>query len=245
MAALTWDKSGERYYETGVSKGVLYPLRGGRYGTGVPWNGLTAVNESSSGAEVTPMYADNTKYLNLMSVEDFKATIEAYNYPDEFAQCDGSEELAVSIMIGQQKRKPFGFCYRTEVGNDTEDMDAGYKIHLVFYCMAAPTDRSYATVNESPDAMTFSWELTTLPVEIDGCKPSATLVLDSRRFKKSAITNVLKHIEDILYGTQTTDPTFPKVSEILDVYDLEMYIRDSSNDTILDSDGNMIQSRVL
>ena len=169
MAVLTWDDIGERYYETGVRNGVLYLLDAqGAYSTGVAWNGLTAINESHDGGEPNALYADDMKYLNLMSAEDFKATIEAYTYPDEFAECDGSASLAAGVTIGQQKRKAFGLSYQTRIGNDVDQTDLGYKIHLVYGCMAAPTDKNYASINESPEAITFSWEVSTTPVDIPG-----------------------------------------------------------------------------
>ena len=200
MSVLTWDKTGQRHFETGVDHGVVYPLKGGRYLPGAAWNGLTAVNESSSGAEATPLYADNIKYLNLMSAEEYNSTIEAYTYPESFSDCIGEAELAKGVVLGQQKRQHFGFSYRTKCGNDTDGVDHGYQIHLIFDCQASSSDRSYATVNDSPDAMTYSWEVSTTPVEVPGFKPTASVVLDSRKFKTKGLVNVLRHIEDILYG---------------------------------------------
>ena len=165
MSRLTWDNAGERYYETGVKQGVLYPIQSdGKYSLGVAWNGLTAVTESPSGAEATALYADDIKYLNLISNEEFGATIEAYTYPDEFAECDGSAALADGVMLGQQKRKTFGLCYKTTVGNDVDGNDYGYKLHLIYGCLAAPSEKAYATINDSPEAITFSWEVSTTPV---------------------------------------------------------------------------------
>lgn len=210
MAKLTWDVQGERYYETGVSKGVLYPFKNGKYTTGVPWNGLTAVTESPSGAEPTPLYADNIKYLNLLSNEEFAATVEAYTYPDEFAECDGSAELATGVSVGQQKRIPFGMSYVTKLGNDTDGQDYGYKIHLIYGALAAPTQKSYATVNDNPEAITFSWELSTTPVEVPNLKPTACITIDSTKVEAAK----LKKIEDKLYGTETEEATLPTPTEL-------------------------------
>ena len=197
MARLTWDKTGERYYETGVKQGVLYPIQtGGVYSKGVAWNGLTAVTESPSGAEATALYADDIKYLNLMSNEEFGCTIEAYTYPEEFAACDGSASLATGVMIGQQKRQTFGLCYKTTLGNDVDGNDYGYKLHLVYGCLAAPSEKAYNTINDSPDAVTFSWEVSTTPVSVDGFKPTAQITIDSTKVEKDK----LKALEDILYG---------------------------------------------
>ena len=196
MAKLVWDKTGDRLYETGVKNGVLYIPTAGVYSKGVAWNGLTAVTESPSGAEATALYADDTKYLSLMSAEEFGATIEAYTYPDEFAACDGSAELADGVMIGQQKRSTFGLCYKTTIGNDTEGNDHGYKLHIIYGAMAAPSEKAYASINDSPEAITFSWEITTTPVNVTGAKPTASLVIDSTKADPSK----LAALEDILYG---------------------------------------------
>ena len=196
MAKLVWDKTGDRLYETGVKNGVLYIPTAGVYSKGVAWNGLTAVTESPSGAEATALYADDTKYLSLMSAEEFGATIEAYTYPDEFAVCDGSAELADGVMIGQQKRSIFGLCYKTTIGNDTEGNDHGYKLHIIYGAQAKPSERAYATINDSPEAITFSWEITTTPVNVTGAKPTASLVIDSTKADPSK----LAALEDILYG---------------------------------------------
>ena len=196
MAKLVWDKTGDRLYETGVKNGVLYIPTAGVYSKGVAWNGLTAVTESPSGAEATALYADATKYLSLMSAEEFGATIEAYTYPDEFAACDGSAELADGVMIGQQKRSIFGLCYKTTIGNDTEGNDHGYKLHIIYGAQAKPSERAYATINDSPEAITFSWEITTTPVNVTGAKPTASLVIDSTKADPSK----LSALEDILYG---------------------------------------------
>lgn len=210
MTKLNWDVQGERYYETGVSKGVLYPFKEGKYKTGVPWNGLTAVTESPSGAEPTPLYADNIKYLNLLSNEEFAATVEAYTYPDEFAECDGSAEIAVGVSAGQQKRIPFGMSYVTKIGNDTDGQDHGYKIHLIYGALAAPTQKSYATVNDNPEAITFSWELSTTPVEVPNLKPTACITIDSTKVEAAK----LKKIEDKLYGTESEEATLPTPTEL-------------------------------
>lgn len=203
MNKIVWDQIGERFYETGVDRGVMYPQDGATYAGGVAWNGLTAVTESPSGAEATPVYADNIKYLNIVSAEDFGATIEAYTYPDEFAICDGTAQPAVGVVIGQQPRKPFGICYRTMLGNDTEGQDHGYKLHLIYGCMAAPSEKAYATINETPEAITFSWEVTTTPVPVTGFKPTASLVIDSTLVEATK----LAELEAILYGTAgTTEP---------------------------------------
>lgn len=197
MSRITWDKAGERYYETGVKMGVLYPIQtSGVYSTGVAWNGLTAITESPSGAEATPLYADDIKYLNLMSNEEYGCTIEAYTYPDEFAECDGSAALTEGVMIGQQKRKTFGLCYRTSLGNDADGVDYGYKLHLVYGCLAAPSEKAYATINDSPEAIIFSWEVSTTPVNVTGFKPTSQITIDSTKVNKSKLTA----LEDILYG---------------------------------------------
>lgn len=200
---LVWDKTGERYYETGVKQGVIYPqATGGTYPKGVAWNGLSAVTESPSGAEANPVYADDIKYLNLMSNEEFGATIEAYTYPDEFAQCDGSAEIATGVTIGQQTRKPFGLSYKTTLGNDTEGNDYGYKLHLIYGALAAPSEKAYTTINDSPEAITFSWEVTTTPVSVSGFKPTAKLTIDSTKVDAKK----LAALEEILYGKDATEP---------------------------------------
>ena len=202
MSRIVWDKTGERYYETGVKMGVLYPIQeGGLYSKGVAWNGLTAVTESPSGAEATPLYADDIKYLNLISNEEFGCTIEAYTYPDEFAECDGSAALAAGVMIGQQKRKTFGLAYRTSFGNDVDGTDYGYKLHLVYGCLAAPSEKAYATINDSPEAITFSWEVSTTPVSVSGFKPTSQITIDSTKVNAEKLTA----LEDILYGKNATD----------------------------------------
>lgn len=212
MSKIKWDQIGERYYETGVNKGVLYPLAAGKYGKGVAWNGLTNVSESPEGAESNPLYADNIKYLNLLSAEEFKATIEAYTYPDEFAACNGEAELAEGISVGQQKRSAFGFSYQTKIGNDV-DADLGYKIHLVYNCLAAPSEKSYATVNDSPEAITFSWEISTTPVDVPGMKPTALLTIDSTKVSKENLSK----LEELLYGTDDKEPTLPTPEEVIEL----------------------------
>lgn len=213
MAKLEWDKTGERYYETGVKYGVLYVQVDGEYPQGVAWNGLTAVTESPSGAEATPMYADDIKYLNLMSNEEFGYSIEAYTYPEEFEECDGSAEIATGVKIGQQPRKAFGLCYRTTLGNDTEFNDHGYKLHLVYNSLAAPSEKAYATINDSPEAITFSWECTTTPVNVTGHKPTASIVIDSTKADKTK----LEALEAILYGSETEEPRLPLPDEIMEL----------------------------
>lgn len=200
MSKIVWDKTGERLYETGVKNGVLYLQTNGVYDNGVAWNGLTAVTESPSGAEATALYADDMKYLNLYSAEEFGATIEAYTYPDEFAECDGSKELVDGVVIGQQTRKAFGLCYRTVIGNDTDGEAHGYKLHIIYGAMASPSEKVYATINDSPEAITFSWEVTTTPVNVTGAKPTASVVIDSTK----ADPTKLAALEVILYGK---DPT--------------------------------------
>lgn len=208
---LVWDQTNERLYETGVKMGVVYPqAAGGTYPMGVAWNGLTAVTESPSGAEATALYADDTKYLNLMSAEEFAATIEAYTYPDEFAECDGSAELAKGVAIGQQKRKAFGLCYRTVLGNDVDGNDYGYKLHIIYGAMAAPSEKAYATINDSPEAITFSWELSTTPVSVDGFKPTASITIDSTK----ADPTKLEALEKILYGSEEAEARLPLPNEI-------------------------------
>lgn len=209
--ALVWDQTGERMYETGVSKGVLYPQSSsGTYPLGVAWNGLTAVTESPSGAEATPLYADDIKYLNLMSAEEFAATVEAYMYPDEFAECDGSASLVEGVSVGQQKRKAFGLCYRTTLGNDVDGNDHGYKLHIIYGALAAPSEKGYSTINDSPEAITFSWEIKTTPVNVTGLKPTATVTIDSTKVDPTK----LAALEKVLYGSVEADPRLPLPDEI-------------------------------
>lgn len=221
MSKLVWDAESERIYETGVNKGVLYPKgEEGGYSDGVAWNGLTGVTENPSGADNNPIYADNIKYLNLRSAEEYGCTIEAYTYPDAFAACDGSAEIVPGVRIGQQTRKQFGFSYRTIIGNDTKGEDYGYKIHLVYGCDAAPSSKGYQTINDNPDAITFSWEISTTPVNVTGYKPTATMEIDSTKTD----SDKLKALEDILYGTDSgvgedatsgTKPRLPLPDEVI------------------------------
>lgn len=234
MSRLVWDKSGERRYEMGVRNAVLYPKSSeGTYPTGVAWNGITAINEAPSGGEPSPLYADDIKYLNLMSNEDFGGSIEAYMYPDEFAECDGSAQIAVGVMAGQQNRKEFGLCYRSIIGNDTEGDDHGYKLHIVYGCLVTPTDKNHETKNDSPEPGTMSWDFSTTPVAINGevggktLRPTAHLTFDSTLMNE----NALKAIEDVLYGKDAvqedqengitaapaTDPRLPLPDEIIDI----------------------------
>ena len=211
MAKIEWDVTGSRYYETGVSNGVLYVQVDGAYPKGVAWNGLTAVTESPSGAEATPLYADDIKYLTLMSAEEFGATIEAYTYPDEFMECDGSAALTTGVYIGQQTRKAFGMCYRTVVGNDVDGNEKGYKLHLIYGALAAPSEKAYATINDSPEAITFSWEITTTPVNVTGFKPTASITIDSTKVDSAK----LAALEAKLYGDDTTEASLPLPDEIV------------------------------
>ena len=220
---LVWDKTGEHYYETGVKNGVLYPMSAsGTYPKGVAWNGLTAITESPSGAEATALYADDIKYLNLMSNEEFGATVEAYTYPDEFAECDGSASLTEGVYIGQQARKTFGLCYRTTLGNDSKGNDYGYKLHIIYGAMASPSEKAYSTINDSPDAITFSWELSTTPVAVANFKPTASLTIDSTKVDPQKLAT----LEEILYGkdgtgedhsTGAVDPRLPLPDEIASI----------------------------
>ena len=210
MSKLVWDQTGERLFETGVKNGVLYPQVSGAYPKGVAWNGLTAVTESPSGAEATPLYADDIKYLNLISAEEFGATIEAYMYPDEFAECDGSAAIAKGVMIGQQKRNAFGLVYKTTLGNDTEGNDYGYKLHIIYGAIAAPSEKSYATINDSPEAITFSWEVTTTPVNVTGGKPTASITIDSTK----ADPTKLAALEAVLFGAEESEARLPLHDEI-------------------------------
>lgn len=203
MAKLVWDKTGERFFELGVEKGVLYPASNGTYPKGVVWNGLTAVNESPSGAEPTALWADNMKYGTLLSNEEFGCTIEAYTYPDEFGACNGEAEMAPGVSVGQQKRNTFGFSYVTKIGNDVDGVDHGYKLHLVYGATAAPSEKSNSTINDSPEAQTMSWEITTTPIKVPGMKPAAHIVIDSTKVDEGKLTK----LEEILYGKDGELPT--------------------------------------
>lgn len=219
---IAWDQTGERLYETGVDRGVLYHLdETNKYTKGYAWNGLTGVTESPAGAEATDLYADNIKYLSMRSAETFGATIEAYTYPDEFAECDGSAEIATGVKIGQQSRKTFGLCYRTVIGNDVNGNDHGYLLHLIYGCTASPSEKAYATINDSPEAITFSWEVTTTPVNVEGFKPTASLTIDSTK----ANATDLATLEGILYGTAAgaegtpaaVEPRLPLPDEVAEI----------------------------
>lgn len=214
MSKLVWDQTGERLYETGVKQGVLYPqAAGGTYPKGVAWNGLTNVTESPSGAEATPLYADDIKYLNLISTEELGGTIEAYTYPDEFAECDGSASLTEGVYIGQQPRKTFGFCYRTTLGNDVSNNNYGYKLHLVYGALASPSEKAYATINDSPEAITFSWEFSTTPVNVTGFKPTASITIDSTKVNAKK----LAALEVILYGDADNEARLPLPDEVAQI----------------------------
>ena len=222
MSKLVWDETGKRFYETGVDHVVLYPMNNnGAYNGGVSWNGVTAITESPSGAEATPLYADNIKYLNLLSAEDFGATLESYTYPDEWAACDGSAEIATGVVIGQQPRKAFGLCHRTKIGNDIDGQDHGYKLHLIYNAMATPAERGYQTINNDPEAITFSWTITTNPVDVSGHKPTASLIIDSTKVDAAKLAS----LEEILYGKNPTssggtdgaEPRLPLPDEIINL----------------------------
>ena len=208
---LVWDKTGEKTYETGVKNGALYVQDStGAYPEGVAWNGLTAVSESPSGAEQTALYADDSKYLSLTSAEEFGATIEAYTYPEEFEQCDGTASIAKGVTIGQQSRKAFGMAYKTTIGNDVDNNDYGYKLHLIYGCLAAPSEKGYSTINDSPEAITFSWEVSTTPENVTGHKPTATITIDSTKADKQK----LAALETILYGSESVEPRLPLPDEV-------------------------------
>lgn len=216
MSELIWDQVGQKEFETGVEKVVLYPLSSaGKYDKGVAWNGATGVSEAPSGAEATALYADNIKYLSLYSAEEFGATLEAYMYPDEFAECDGSAEISDGVTIGQQDRKTFGLCYKTLIGNDVDGQNHGYKLHLIYGAMASPSEKAYNTVNDSPEAITFSWTVTTTPVPVKGHKPTATVVIDSTKVSAKA----LAAIEAALYGTEDKEAYLPLPDELKTLID--------------------------
>lgn len=211
---LEWDKAGKHFYETGVDQCVLYPIGsdGASYTAGVAWNGITSVSANPSGADPNPIYADNIKYLNLYSVEEFGASIEAYTYPDEWAECDGSKQLAPGVTIGQQKRKAFGLSFRTLVGNDVLGQDYGYKLHLIYNAMASPSERQYQTTNDNPEAATFSWEITTTPVAVGGnYKPTSYIVIESNKANATKLTE----LEDTLYGGENSEPTLPTPAQVV------------------------------
>lgn len=238
MTKIIWDAVGSRTYETGVDRGVLYTQNSsGQYVNGVAWNGLTAVSESPSGAEANAQYADNQKYLNLFSAEDFGATIEAFTYPDEFAQFDGVAEPKAGVYVGQQARKTFGFSYRTKIGNDLDGDDHGYKIHLIYGCTASPSERSYATVNESPEAMTLSWEITTVATEAGpGLRPTACVIIDSTKVAPGDLTS----FEEILYGTALLTPRMPSVTDVIAMFDAGIVTVVTATPPTIDTGTNII-----
>lgn len=211
MAKLEWDNIGERFYETGVDQCVLYPVSNNTYPTGVAWNGITGITETPAGAEANPIYADNIKYLNLISAEEFSATVTAYTYPDEFAVCDGSAAPVSGVVLGQQARKSFGLCYRTRLGNDTDGSDHGYKLHLVYGLQASPSERSYSTINDSPEAIEFSWEMNSTPVNVTGYKATSVITINSDEVSSAELAD----LEDILYGTDNADPRLPLPDEVI------------------------------
>ena len=216
---LVWDAVGERLFETGVKQCVLYPIDkiSGTYNKGVAWNGVTSVSESPSGAEATDLYADDAKYLSLLSAETFGCTVEAYTYPEEFEACDGTAQLTPGVTIGQQARSVFGLCYRTTVGNDVDGNDHGYKLHIIYGCKATPSEKSYSSINDSPEAITFSWTVNTTPVSVEGFKPTASLVIDSTKVDKSKLSK----LEDVLYGSELADPRLPLPNEIVGILTAE------------------------
>ena len=245
MSKLKWDQIGERIYETGLDHGVLYPVtKSGTYDKGVAWNGLSAVNESPSGAEANPVWADNIKYLTLISAEDFGATVEAYTYPPEFEECDGSAEIAPGVTIGQQSRKMFGMSYRTLIGNDVDGQDHGYKLHLIYGAQASPSEKNRATINDSPEAVSFSWELSTTPVDVPGYKPTAHLAIDSTRTDAAK----MKALEDILYGSETAEPRLPMPEEIMELFKDAVTVvtaAESADATLLGKKVSDLQSNIV
>lgn len=242
MPRLVWDEIGQKIYETGVKNGVLYPRTdAGAYPLGVAWNGLTTITESPSGAEPTPLWADDQKYLNLLSAEEFGATIEAYTYPDEFAECDGTAAISIGVFINQQRRKAFGLCYKTAIGNDTEDTDYGYKLHLIYNALAAPSDKGYASMNDTPEAISFSWAVTTTPVAVAGFKPTASLIIDSTLVDPAK----LALLEAILFGTVSTDPRLPLPDEIKALFDAAVPAALSVTLSPLDDANNVAHDAVI
>lgn len=233
MTALTWDNTGERLYETGVDHGVLYIPNNGVYDAGYPWNGLTTITESPSGADPTPLYADNIKYLNLISAEEFGGTIEAYTYPDAFGQCDGTGVPSPGLAVGQQGRKSFGLCYRTRLGNDEDGADYGYKLHLVYSAVAAVSEKAYNTINDSPEAITFSWDFSTTGVSVAGMKPTSVLTIDSSKVDASALAD----LEDILYGTVGADPRLPLPDEVIALFAGSISEAQTANPTFVAATG--------
>lgn len=215
MAKLAWDQTGQKTYETGVSQGVLYPIdEDGKYPKGIAWNGLTNVAEKPSGAEASPIWADNQKYLNLVAAEEFGATIQAYTYPDEFAECDGSKEIAPGVYAGQQARKTFGMSYKTIIGNDTNGESHGYKIHLIYGALASPSEKAYATINDNPDAIQFSWDVKTTPVPVTGAKATSCLTIDSTK----TTSEKMAKLEAIIYGTDDKEAYLPLPDEVVELF---------------------------
>lgn len=215
MPKIEWDKSGEKLYEAGVDHGILYQIDSdGKYVDGVPWNGLTTVTQSPSGAEANDSYADNIKYMTILSAEEFGGTIEAYTYPEEFGKNDGTVDLAKGVSAGQQARKPFGMCYRTKIGNDIDGQDHGYKLHLQYGMLASPSEKSYTSINDSPEGINFSWEFTTTPVNVPNHKPTSLITIDSTK----ADATILAALEEILQGNDTDDPRMPLPDEIIDLF---------------------------
>jgi len=245
MPRLKWDKRKERLYETGTDRGVLY-LRNadGTYSAGVAWNGLASVSLNPSGGEATAFWADNVKYLNLLSAEELSFTIEAYSYPRQFRGCLGRKELVPGVLITQQNRETFGFCFRSLIGNDEKDTDFSYKLHLIYGCKASPSERSYNTTNDTPEAITLSWEVSTLPIQVNNGKTTAEFEFDGRRFKKLGIMDVLHAIEDILYGTDDAEPRMILPEELPDIYLHYRYMMDSDGETLYDNNGEPLQSQV-
>lgn len=218
MSVITWDNVGEKIWETGVDRGVVYtPTAHGVYGGGVAWNGLVSVTEKPTGAEPNDQYADNIKYLTIYSAEDFEATIEAFTYPDEFAECDGSKFIAEGVSISQQARKPFGFAYRTILGNDVEGQEFGYKLHMIYGCMVTPSEKGYETMNDSPEALTFSWDLTTIPVPVPNMKPTAHISINTTRANPTQVAE----LEKILYGSEDAEPRLPTPEEVIGIFTTE------------------------
>lgn len=245
MSRLKWDRNKDRSYETGVDRGVLFVCDdSGNYGHGVAWNGLISVTEKSSGGEPTPFWADNVKYLNLLSAESFGATIEAYSFPRTFRSCLGRRNIADGVTVTQQKRQSFGFSFRSFVGNQERGNDWSYKIHIIYGCLASPSEKSNNTVNDSPEIATLSWEVSTLPIQVNGFKPTSEFILDGPRYKKLGLMNVLRAIEDYLYGTADTQSALPAIDQITEIYTYQRYLRDSDGDTLLDSQGRPMSSFV-
>ena len=241
MGKLEWDKNGEHRYETGIDHVVLYKNNTNAYA----WNGITKITENPSGAEPKILWANNRKYMTLMSVEQLGLTIEAYTYPDEFRDCIGKTEISPGVIIGQQEREHFGLSYRTLIGNDESGNDFGYKIHLVYNCLASPTEENHSSTNDSPDISPFSWEVDTTPVEVGNYYLTSALTFSSTDLKKAGMVNVLRGIEDVLYGTSKTRAYLPSVSQVMDLIDFHKKLRDSNGNAITDSNGNELLSRVF